>query len=133
MKKARRRAEARRDPFLPTTQIHGLCSRSQPKGVLKWVLAPADSLIRSCLKTQAGFAMLTFNLRFDTLAPFDRYSNYFDTYSSFPPIKHLFSLDNYSIKGMLIASLIWLNLVMSGLVGNSSVCNIVIRVGLRGL
>ncbi len=37
VKKARRRAEARREPFLPITQIHGLCSRSQPKGVLKWV------------------------------------------------------------------------------------------------
>jgi len=28
VKKARRRAEARREPFSPTTQIHGLCSQS---------------------------------------------------------------------------------------------------------
>ena len=37
VKRARRRTEVRREPFLPTTQSHGLCSRSQPKGVFKWV------------------------------------------------------------------------------------------------
>ena len=39
VKRARRRTEVRREPFLPTTQTHGLCSRPQPKGVLKWVLS----------------------------------------------------------------------------------------------
>ena len=39
--KARRYTEARRDPFSPTTQIHGLCSRSQSKEVLGRVL-PAE-------------------------------------------------------------------------------------------
>jgi len=33
--RARRRAEARREPFLPTTPIHGFCSRLQRKAVLK--------------------------------------------------------------------------------------------------
>ena len=31
---ARRRTEVRREPFSPTTQIHGLCSQSQAKEVL---------------------------------------------------------------------------------------------------
>ena len=39
VKRARRRAEARREPFSPRTQIHELCSRSQPKEVLKSVVA----------------------------------------------------------------------------------------------
>ena len=38
VEKARRRAEARREPFSPITQIHGRCSRSQSKEVLGWVL-----------------------------------------------------------------------------------------------
>jgi len=38
VEKAQRRTEVRREPFLPTTQIHGLCSRSQSKEVLGWVL-----------------------------------------------------------------------------------------------
>ncbi len=38
VKKARRHTEVRREPFLPTTLIHGLCSRLQQKEVLGWVL-----------------------------------------------------------------------------------------------
>jgi len=38
VEKARRRTEVRREPFLPTTQSHGLCSRSQSKEVLGWIL-----------------------------------------------------------------------------------------------
>ena len=45
MEKARRRAEARREPFSPTTQIHGLCSRSQSEEVLGWVLYTMASKI----------------------------------------------------------------------------------------
>ena len=44
VKRARRRTGVRREPFLPTTQSHGLCSRSQPKGVLKWVLGLLTSI-----------------------------------------------------------------------------------------
>ena len=33
-RKVRRRTEVHREPFLPTTQIHGLRSPSQPKGGL---------------------------------------------------------------------------------------------------
>ena len=43
--KARRYTEARRDPFSPTTQIHGLCSRSQSEEVLGWVLYTMASKI----------------------------------------------------------------------------------------
>ena len=38
VKKAQRRADARREPFLPTTQSHGLCSRSQQKEAMRWLL-----------------------------------------------------------------------------------------------
>jgi hypothetical protein len=38
VEKARRRAEARREPFSPTTPSHGLRSRLQPETVLKPVL-----------------------------------------------------------------------------------------------
>ncbi len=47
VKKARRRTEVRREPFLPTTQIHGLCSRSQSKEVLGLILI--TYLISICL------------------------------------------------------------------------------------
>ena len=45
VERARRRTEVRREPFSPTTQSHGLRSRSQPKGVLKSVLV---TLVLSC-------------------------------------------------------------------------------------
>ena len=65
VERARRRAGARRERFSPRTQIHGLCSRSQSKVVLGWLLVllffVLSSLARadvSALKNkhiQAGF------------------------------------------------------------------------------
>jgi len=43
VKKARRRAGARREPFSPITQIHGLRSRLQPEAVLKPVVNKAGN------------------------------------------------------------------------------------------
>ena len=60
VKRARRRTEVRREPFSPTTQSHGLCSRSQPKGVLKCVQATA--LVLGLAFTSALYAQTPTNL-----------------------------------------------------------------------
>jgi hypothetical protein len=79
--KARRRAEARREPFSPITQIHGLCSRLQLNAVLKPVVGITATIVhnrclgcnsfgrsisrydsRLCRKTRSGFERPFFRL-----------------------------------------------------------------------